>query len=80
LFIAELSESAWDKVNNKNNESTKPVSINFDIVVIPLVAVSLAKAERANFSHARTAAVKKIMKNLAARQLVKGGSGSRKTT
>jgi hypothetical protein len=28
-----LRESAWDKVKNKNNESTKPVSINFDIVV-----------------------------------------------
>jgi hypothetical protein len=42
--------------------------------------VNVAKVETANFSHARTAAVKKIMKNLAARQLAEGGLARRGRT
>jgi hypothetical protein len=44
------------------------------------VAVNVAKAERANFSHALGAKVKKIIrKNLSVRQLAEGGSASPKT-
>jgi len=41
---------------------------------IPFFAVNVPKAAKANFSHALGAKVKKIRKNLAARQLTEGGS------
>jgi hypothetical protein len=47
---------------------------------IPFVAVNFPKAARANFSHALGPKVKKIMKNLAARQSAEGGSARRGET
>ena len=52
------------------------MSVNFDIVVIPLVVVNVAKIERVILSHAITEKVKKIIENPAAPQSTGGGSAS----
>ena len=70
-----FGELAWGEANSKNNGSTKPVSVNFDIGWVPLVAVSVAKLEGSFLSRAHAGRKEDFLKIFAASRRAKPHRG-----